>query len=82
MRARLVIFVCEGTEPEIKEWFETINIIGGPLNAQEHRNTVHSGPFVTAAKSVFSNSQNVAIQKWGHYISGDIKHQKYLENCS
>lgn len=79
LKAPLVVFVCEGTEPEIKEWFETINIVGVPLNEQERRNAVHSGPFVTAAKSVFSNSQNSAIQKWRHYVSGDVKRQKILE---
>ena len=81
LNAKLVVFVCEGTEPEIKEWFETINITGVPLNDQERRNSVHSGPFITAAKGVFSNSQNAAIQKWGHYIRGDVKRQKYLETA-
>lgn len=81
LKANLVVFVCEGTEPEIKEWFETINITGVPLNNQERRNAVYSGPFVTAAKSVFSNSRNSAIQKWRHYVSGDVKRQKYLETA-
>lgn len=79
LKSRLVVFVCKGTEPEIKEWFETINIVGVPLNSQEKRNAVHSGPFVTAAKAVFSNSQNAAIQKWSHYVRGDVKRQQYLE---
>ncbi|MDE6556110.1 MAG: HNH endonuclease, partial [Duncaniella sp.] len=79
LNSRLVIFVCEGTEPEIKEWFDTINIVGVPLNEQERRNAVCSGPFVTAAKQIFSNSQNAAIQKWKHYVNGDVKRQKYLE---
>lgn len=79
LKSRLVVFVCKGTEPEIKEWFETINIVGVPLNSQERRNAVHSGPFVTAAKAVFSNSQNTAIQKWSHYVRGDVKRQQYLE---
>ena len=79
LKSRLVVFVCKGTEPEIKEWFETINIVGVPLNSQERRNAVHSGPFVTAAKAVFSNSQNAAIQKWSHYVRGDVKRQQYLE---
>lgn len=74
-----MIFICEGTETEIKEWFEIINIKGIPLNEQERRNAIHSGPFVTAAKKVFSNSQNAAIQKWRHYIKGDVKRQDYLE---
>ena len=31
-----------------------------------------------AAKRVFSNSQNAEIQKWSHYIKGDVKRQDYL----
>lgn len=79
LKSKLVVFVCEGTETEIKEWFETINIVGVALNDQERRNAVYSGPFVTAAKKVFSNSQNASIQKWSHYVTGDVKRQKYLE---
>lgn len=79
LKTQLVIFSCKGTETEIKDWFETINIGGVPLNEQERRNAVHSGPFVTAAKKIFSNSQNAAVQKWRHYVTGDVKRQKYLE---
>lgn len=75
----LLVYVCEGTESEIKEWFKTINIAGIPLNNQELLNAVHSGPFVTKAKEVFSNSQNANIQKWSAYIRGNVKRQEYLE---
>ena len=34
-QTKLTIYICEGTEPEIKEWFKTINIVGVPLNKQE-----------------------------------------------
>lgn len=81
LNSKLVIFVCEGKEEEIKEWFETINIVGVPLNKQELRNAIYSGPFVNAAKAVFSNSQNSNIQKWSHYIKGDVKRQDYLERA-
>lgn len=81
LNSKLVIFVCEVKEEEIKEWFETINIVGVPLNKQELRNAIYSGPFVNAAKSVFSNSQNSNIQKWSHYIKGDVKRQDYLERA-
>ncbi|NED62003.1 HNH endonuclease, partial [Streptomyces sp. SID10244] len=54
----LLVYECEGTEPEIKSWFETINIAGVPLNKQELLNAIYSGPFVTAAKAVYSNSNN------------------------
>lgn len=81
LHSQLIIFVCEGKEPEIKEWFETINISGVPLKTQERLNAIYSGPFVTAAKKVFSNSQNSETQKWSHYVKGDVKRQEYLERA-
>ena len=62
--------ICEGEEPEIKEWFKTINIAGVPLNEQELLNAIYSGPFVTAAKEEFSNSNNSNLQKWKSYVKG------------
>jgi len=76
---RLDIYECEGTEAEIKEWFKTINLVGVPLNDQELRNAIYSGPFVTAAKAEFSNSQNAMQQKWSHFVKGDPKRQQVLE---
>lgn len=75
---KLLIYICEGTESEIKEWFKTINIAGVPLNEQELLNAIYSGKFVTAAKKEFSNSQNSNIQKWSAYIKGDVKRQDFL----
>ena len=77
--ASLLVYICEGTEDEIKAWFQTINISGVPLNDQELRNAVYSGPFVTAAKTEFSNSNNAMHQKWSHYVKGDPKRQEVLE---
>jgi hypothetical protein len=79
--AGLLIYECEGTETEIKQWFETINIAGVPLNAQELLNAIYSGPFVTKAKEVFSNSQNANIQKWSAYIKGSANRQDFLERA-
>ena len=75
----LLIYECDGTDREIKEWFKTINIAGIPLTHQELLNAIYSGPFVTAAKAEFSNSQNANIQKWSYYICGNVKRQEYLE---
>lgn len=75
----LLVYVCSGTEAEIKEWFKTINIAGVPLNNQELLNAVYSGPFVTLAKQEFSNSQNSNVQKWSAYINGAVNRQDYLE---
>ena len=76
---RLDIYECQGTETEIKQWFQTINIAGVPLNAQELLNAIYSGPFVTKAKAEFSNSNNANMQKWRSYIEGDPKRQEVLE---
>ena len=75
---RLTIYICEGEETEIKDWFRTINIVGLPLNHQEISNAVYSGPFVTKAKEEFSNSQNANVQKWSAYIKGDVLRQDFL----
>jgi len=77
--ASLLVYECEGTETEIKEWFKTINIAGIPLNAQELLNAVYSGPYVTKGKEEFSNSQNANIQKWSAYIDATVDRQEYWE---
>lgn len=79
--APLTIYVCEGEEHEIKQWFQTINIQGVPLNQQELLNAIYSGPFVTAAKEEFSNSQNGDIQRRRAYIAGNEKRQDFLERA-
>ncbi len=81
LNSKLVVFVCEGEEHEILDWFQTINIVGVKLNDQEKRNAVFCGPFVDAAKAVFSNTLNANIQKWSHYVRGDVKRQEYLERA-
>jgi hypothetical protein len=81
MDTTLLIYECEGTESEIKEWFRTINIAGVPLNDQELLNAVYSGPFVTLGKAEFSNSRNSNIQKWSAYISGSVNRQDFWERA-
>ncbi len=81
MQTPLLVYVCEGEETEIKDWFRTINIAGVPLNQQEILNAVYSGPFVTLAREEFSNSSNSNVQKWNAYISGTINRQDYLERA-
>lgn len=81
LNSRLLIYECEGTETEIKQWFQTINIAGVPLNLQELLNAIYSGPFVTLAKAEFSNTQNANIQKWSTYIKGSANRQDFLERA-
>src|SRR5699024_10900797 len=78
---KLLVYVCEGTESEIKEWFKTINISNIPLNEQELRNAIYSGSFVTQAKAEFSKSSDPRQNKWGAYIKGDPARQQVLESA-
>ena len=79
--SKLLIYECEGTESQIKEWFRTINIAGVPLVPQELLNAIYSGPFVTLGKEEFSNSQNSNIQKWSAYVSGSANRQAFFERA-
>lgn len=81
LNTKLLIYECEGTESEIKEWFKTINIAGVPLKNQELLNAIFSGPFVTRCKEEFSNSKNANIQKWSAYIAGAVDRQDFLERA-
>lgn len=78
LNSQLTIYICEGEESEIKEWFKTINIVGIPLNNQELLNAIYSGPFVTLAREEFSNSNNANIQKWEAYIKGSVNRQDFF----
>jgi len=79
LETKLLIYECEGTESEIKDWFRTINIAGVPLNNQELLNAVYSGPFVTLGKKEFSNSGNANNQDWMRFISGSVSRQDFFE---
>lgn len=75
----LTIYVCEGTPTEIQRWFETINIAGVPLAAQELRNAAYHGPFVTRARKVFSNTDDANMTRWRAFAKGDPRRQGILE---
>ena len=79
LNSELLVYVCSGTETEIKEWFKTINISGEPLTQQELLNSIYSGEFVTLAKAEYSNSQNSNNIKWQAYVKGNLKRQEILE---
>lgn len=81
MDSKLLIYICEGTEQEIKEWFKTINIEGKPLKPQELLNAIYSGPFVTLCKEVFSKRNQPIMQKWQSYVQGEVNRQYILERA-
>jgi hypothetical protein len=78
LQTELLAYVCDGTEREIKEWFQTINIAGIDINEQELLNAVYSGPFITVAKKWFSNSHNANTATWSRYVRGNVKRQDFL----
>ncbi len=75
---QLLTYECLGTDTEIKQWFQTVNIAGVPLNAQELLNAIYSGPFVTAAKQRFSNSTSSETAVWSTLINGSAARQDFL----
>jgi hypothetical protein len=81
LSSKLLVYICEGEESEIKEWFKIINISGIALNNQELLNAVYSGPFVTLGKQEFSNSQNANVNKWEKFISATLNRQEYWEQA-
>lgn len=77
----LTVYVCEGTEEEKLAWFQIINIAGEVLEAQEIRNALYHGKWLTDAKSVFSRNNCAAYRNYGKYLAGDCIRQKYLETA-
>lgn len=76
---KLMVYFCSGTDSEKLEWFKTINIAGEELTAQELRNAVYSGSWVTDAKRYFSKNGCPAYGLGGDYLSGSAIRQDYLE---
>lgn len=78
---KMLAYICEGTEKEIKDWFQIINIGGVKVNEQEKLNAVYSGPFVSAARREFSNKEDSRVQKWSAFISGSVSRQDFLQTA-
>ena len=77
----LMVYFCEGTPSEKLDWFKTINIAGEVLTAQERRNAVYHGPFVSDAKRYFSRTGCPAYQIASDYMTGSPIRQEYLETA-
>ncbi len=76
---KLMVYFCSGTDSEKLAWFETINIAGKELTAQELKNAVYSGPWVSDAKRYFSKSSRPKLGD--DYLSGVANRQEYLETA-
>ncbi|MCD7754545.1 MAG: DUF262 domain-containing protein [Clostridiales bacterium] len=77
----LMIYICEGTDKEKLDWFKIINIAGEQLTAQELRNAIYTGEWLTEAKRYFSKTQCPAYQIAGDYLAGSAIRQNYLETA-
>jgi len=78
---KLVIYICEGDDKEKLDWFQTINIAGEKLTAQEMRNAIFSCEWLSDAKKYFSKSNCLAHTKYGKYLKGSAIRQEYLETA-
>lgn len=77
----LMIYICEGNDKEKLDWFKIINIAGEQLTAQELRNAIYTGEWLTEAKKYFSKSSCPAYHIGGDYMNGSAIRQNYLETA-
>ena len=78
---KLMIYICEGKTREKLDWFETINIAGEKLTAQEVRNAMRQGAWINDAKKYFSKNNCAAQAEASQYLSGKADRQDYLETA-
>jgi hypothetical protein len=77
----LMIYICEGTDKEKLDWFKIINIAGEQLTAQELRNAIYTGEWLTEAKKYFSKTGCPASAIASEYLNGSPIRQNYLETA-
>jgi 5-methylcytosine-specific restriction endonuclease McrA len=77
----LMVYICEGNDQDKLDWFKTINIAGAELTAQELRNAVYTGPWLTHAKSIFSKTNGPAYGLSSKYVTGAPIRQELLEKA-
>ena len=75
------IYICEGSDRERLDWFETINISGEKLTRQELLNINYVGTWLSDAKKKFSKTNCVAYKLGSKYLKGSPIRQEYLETA-
>ena len=76
---QLMVYICDGTDREKLDWFKIINIAGEQLTAQELRNAIYTGEWLTEAKKHFSKTACAAYAIASDYLNGSPIRQTYLE---
>lgn len=77
----LMVYICEGTTKEKRDWFEIVNVAGVELTDQELRNATYTGPWLFDAKRHFSKRNCAAFGLGNKYINGDPNRQELLEKA-
>jgi hypothetical protein len=77
----LMVYICEGTDKEKLDWFEIVNMVGEQLSAQERRNAIYTGEWLTEAKKYFSRNGCPAYATASEYMKGSPIRQEYLETA-
>lgn len=77
----LTVYFCSGDDEEKIKWFERINVAGKELSAQEMRNAVYHGPWVSDAKRWFSKRNCPAVNIARNYVVAEFERQGCLERA-
>lgn len=77
----LMVYICDGTDKEKLDWFEIVNMVGEQLSAQERRNAIYTGEWLTESKKYFSKSGCPAYAIASDYMKGSPIRQEYLETA-
>jgi hypothetical protein len=75
------VYICEGSDRERLDWFETINIAGEKLTRQELLNINYTGTWLSDAKRKFSKTNCVAYKVASKFVKGSPIRQEYLETA-
>lgn len=78
---KLLVYICEGTDDERRDWFQRINVAGATLTDQEILNSVYSGPWCQDAKKYFSKPGGPCAQVADKYLNGSAIRQDCLETA-
>lgn len=76
---KLLVSFCKGPPSEIIELFQRINTVGKKLSAQEGRNAIYHGPWLSSARRYFSKNGCLAYQIANNLLKGNCIRQDYLE---
>lgn len=77
----LMVYICEGSDREKLDWFQTINIAGKVLEKQELLNAVYTGPWLLDAKRFFSKNGCPAYDISKDLVKAEVIRQELLEKA-